>query len=90
MTITKLTTLILAVSVALTGCTTIKDYMGKRSNGTLDYQNSQKLDPLALPAGQQTAEFTPLYPTPHVGENTLNLTNSAGRQYELPKPPQVR
>lgn len=87
---TKFTAIAVVLAVALTGCTTLKAQLGKRSNGTLDYQASQKLDPIALPVGQKTADFTPLYATPDAGENTLNLTNESGKQYQLPKPPQVR
>lgn len=82
-------TAILLASVTLTGCSTVKGLLGKRDNGSLDYQQSQKLDPIKLPEGQATAEFTPLYPTPTVGKNTLELTNESGSQYQLPAPPKV-
>ena len=82
---------IIATSVLiLTGCDTLKGWVGKRDNGSLDYQHSQKINPIQLPEGQKTAEFAQLYPTPTVGENRLDVTNDAGTQYELPKPPQAR
>lgn len=80
---------ILAVSVALTGCSTTKGWFGKRDNGSLKYRDSQLLAPVQLPVNQATLPFTPLYPTPQVGQNTLNLTNDAQKQYRLPKPPVV-
>lgn len=86
----KVATLILSSSVILTGCGTLKGWFGKRDNGTLDYQKSQKLDPIKLPANQAHAEFSPLYPTPSASQpNSLTLTNEAGKQYELPKPPKI-
>lgn len=89
MTLTKLTACVVLATTALTGCQNIKQVWGKRNNGSLDYQSAQKLPPIKLPANQVTADFTPLYPTPTVGENTLNLTNESGKQYKLPQPPQV-
>lgn len=90
MNMTKLTAVCLAMSVVLTGCSSLQIITGKRSNGSLDYQNSQKLDPIHLPASQASGDFIPLYDTPAVGTNTLDLTNESGTQYALPKPPQVR
>ncbi|WP_066804818.1 hypothetical protein [Moraxella oblonga] len=90
MKVIKLTALMLVASVMATGCSTIKAYTSKRNDGSLKYQQSQKLDPIQLPVGQQTADFTPLYATPQVEGGLSNFTNEAGRQYELPKPPQVR
>ncbi len=78
--------IILGSTLALSGCQSIKEVIGKRDNGSLDYQQSQKLAPLQLPADAQTAPFVPLYPTPNVGVNTLNLENESGKQYKLPKP----
>ena len=86
----------LMASLLLSGCntmsnvgSTLKGWLGKRDNGSLDYQAAKKLAPIELPQGQVTAEFTPLYPTPAVGENTLNVVNESGKQYRLPAPPQV-
>lgn len=79
-------TVILSSTVVLSGCQTAKGVIGKRDNGSLDYQSSKKLAPLQLPANQNTAAFVPLYPTPSVGANTLILQNDAGKQYQLPKP----
>lgn len=76
--------------VVLSGCTATKNLFGKWNNGSLDYQQSKKLDPIELPTTQPKVDFTPLYPTPKVGDNTLNLSNESGSQYELPKPPQAR
>lgn len=90
MNMTRMLTLMAIVGVLLSGCASLSNAMGKRNNGSLNYQDSHKLDPIALPVEQSMAQFTPLYPTPSVGQNTLNLTNDAGKQYQLPKPPQVR
>ncbi|MES1965754.1 hypothetical protein M0N77_10560 [Psychrobacter sp. AH5] len=78
--------IILGTTLALSGCQSIKEVVGKRDNGSLDYQQSQKLAPLQLPVDAQTAPFVPLYPTPNVGINTLDLENESGKQYKLPKP----
>lgn len=51
----------------------MKGWLGKRDNGSLDYQQSQKLPPIKLPASQASADFVPLYETPAVGQNTLDL-----------------
>lgn len=86
----KIITLFLASTLILTGCSTVKSWLGKRDNGSLDYQQSQKLDPIKLPADQVSATFTPLYPTPNQApKNTLDLTNSSNARYELPKPPTI-
>ena len=77
---------IVGSTVVLSGCQSVKEVIGKRNNGSLDYQQSQKLAPLQLPANAQTAPFVPLYPTPNAGVNTLELENEAGKQYKLPKP----
>lgn len=77
---------IMGSTVVLGGCQSVKSVIGKRNNGSLDYQNSQKLAPLQLPANKETGAFIPLYPTPNVGTNTLTLQNDAGKQYQLPKP----
>ena len=90
LTITKIIPAMLAIvlgsTLVLSGCQTVKGAIGKRDNGSLDYQDSKKLAPLQLPANQTTAAFVPLYPTPSVGANTLTLQNDAGKQYQLPKP----
>ncbi|MFC6204285.1 hypothetical protein ACFPZK_06150 [Psychrobacter urativorans] len=79
-------TVVMGSTLVLTGCQATKDFIGKRDNGSLEYQKSQKLTPLQLPADQQAGPFVPLYPTPNVGANTLTLQNDAGKQYQLPKP----
>ena len=83
---TALMTLAISSTLVLTGCQATKGLFSKRDNGSLDYQNSKKLAPLTLPADQETAPFVPLYPTPNVGVNTLELTNESGKQYKLPRP----
>lgn len=89
-TITKvfpaLLTLVLGSAFVLSGCQSAKNLLGKRDNGSLEYQQSKKLAPIELPAAQETAPFVPLYPTPNVGANTLKLQNESGSQYQLPKP----
>lgn len=85
-TLPALLTVVLGSTLVLSGCQTAKGWLGQRDNGSLEYQDSQKLAPLELPADQQTAAFVPLYPTPNVGANTLDLKNEAGKQYQLPKP----
>ncbi|WP_201526277.1 MULTISPECIES: hypothetical protein [Psychrobacter] len=79
-------TLILGSTLVLSGCQTAKGWIGKRDNGSLDYQDSKKLAPIQLPVAQDTVAFVPLYPTPNMGVNTLTLQNDAGKQYQLPKP----
>lgn len=39
---TKIGVALVALSIALTGCSTTKNWLGKRNNGSLDYQQSQK------------------------------------------------
>lgn len=78
--------LLLGSTLVLSGCQTAKNLIGKRDNGSLEYQDSKKLVPIQLPAEQDTAAFVPLYPTPNMGVNTLILQNDAGKQYQLPKP----
>lgn len=78
--------IIMGSTLVLSGCQATKDFISKRDNGSLEYQQSQKLAPLQLPTDQQTAPFVPLYSTPNVGQNTLVLQNDAGKQYQLPKP----
>lgn len=85
-TFTTLFTLVLGSTLVLSGCQTAKGVLGKRDNGSLEYQQSQKLAPLEMPVAQQAAPFVPLYPTPNLGENTLQLQNESGKQYRLPKP----
>lgn len=74
----------------LTGCQSIKNVLGKRDNGSLDYLHATKLDPIRLPAQQQTAPFVPLYEVPTVSGEVIPSTNDSGKQYQLPRPPQVR
>ena len=77
---------VMGSTLVLSGCQSAKGFLGKRDNGSLEYQQSQKLTPLQLPVEQDTVPFVPLYPTPNVGANTLILQNDAGKQYQLPKP----
>ncbi len=79
-------TLFLGSTLVLSGCQATKNLLGKRDNGSLDYQQSKKLAPIELPAAQETAPFVPLYSTPSAGANTLQLQNESGNQYQLPKP----
>ena len=79
-------TLVLGSTLVLSGCQATKNLLGKRDNGSLDYQQSKKLAPIELPAAQETAPFVPLYSTPNAGANTLTLQNESGNQYQLPKP----
>lgn len=81
-----LLTLAISSTLVLTGCQATKGLFSKRDNGSLDYQQSKKLEPLVLPSDQETAPFVPLYPTPNRGVNTLELTNESGKQYQLPRP----
>ena len=79
--------IIAASSVAfLSGCQATKGAFGKIGDGSLAYQKAEKLDPIQLPADQETAPFVPLYPTPAVGVNTLDVENESGKRYELPAP----
>ena len=79
-------TVLLGSTLILSGCQATKEFIGKRDNGSLEYQQSKKLAPIQLPAAQETAPFVPLYPTPNAGANTLTLQNESGKQYQLPKP----
>lgn len=85
-TLSIMLTIVLGSTVVLSGCQATKSFLGKRDNGSLDYQDSTKLAPIQLPVAQDTVPFVPLYPTPNVGANTLPLQNDAGKQYQLPKP----
>lgn len=85
----KITALTVSLVLGLTGCSATKNLLSKRDNGSLNYQSSKKLDPILLPAEQEPVSFIPLYDTPAVKENTLNLSNESGKQYRLPKPPQA-
>ncbi|MBF0657419.1 hypothetical protein IPZ60_01555 [Psychrobacter sp. NG25] len=79
-------TLILGSTLVLSGCQATKNLLGKRDNGSLEYQQSKKLAPIELPAAKETAPFVPLYATPDAGANTLKLANESGSQYKLPQP----
>ena len=70
----------------LSGCQATKGFFGKIEDGSLAYQKAEKLDPIQLPADQETAPFVPLYPTPAVGVNTLDVENESGTRYQLPPP----
>lgn len=84
--LTAIITVVLSSTLVLSGCQATKELLGKRDNGSLEYQQSKKLAPLELPADQETAPFVPLYATPTLGANTLKLQNESGKQYQLPKP----
>lgn len=84
--LTAVLTIILSSTLVLSGCQATKELLGKRDNGSLEYQESKKLAPLELPVAQETAPFVPLYATPNLGANTLKLENESGKQYQLPKP----
>lgn len=86
----KITAGVLTASMMLTGCTTTKNILSKRNNGSLDYRNEKKLAPIQLPAQQPAAEFTPLYHTPNSVSQLPDFTNESGKQYQLPRPPSVR
>lgn len=86
----KLTALAMMSVVLLTGCQSVKDTLGRRDNGSLDYVHAAKLDPIRLPANQASAPFVPLYDVPDVAGEFSPSTNESGKQYELPRPPQVR
>ena len=79
-------TLVLGSTIVLSGCQSVKNVLGKRDNGSLEYQQSKKLVPIELPANKEPAPFVPLYATPNAGANTLKLQNESGNQYQLPKP----
>lgn len=70
----------------LSGCQATKGAFGSIDDGSLAYQKSEKLDPILLPADQEAAPFIPLYPTPDVGVNTLDVKNESGKRFELPPP----
>lgn len=82
----KVVTTIAITSLFLSGCSTIKGVFGKRDNGSLDYQSSNLLAPIQIPSDKQTQPFTPLYPTIDLGDSKINMTNEAGKQYQLPAP----
>lgn len=86
----KLTALVMMSVVLLTGCQSVKGVLGKRDNGSLDYVHATKLDPIRLPANQASAPFISLYDVPEVAGEITPSTNESGRQYQLPRPPQVR
>ena len=86
----KITTIFLATAVVLSGCSGVKGVFNKRNNGTLNYQKSHQLDPIKLPKNQASSDFVPLYPIiPTKSQNTLELSNAQGTQYQLPRPPSV-
>ena len=72
----KITAGVLTASMMLTGCTTTKNILSKRNNGSLDYRNA--------------AECTPWYHTPNLVSQLPDFTNESGKQYQLPRPPSVR
>lgn len=87
--LTAVLTIALSSTLILSGCQATKGFLGKRNNGSLEYQKSEHLKPLTLPAEQQTAPFVPLYPIVSAGENTLPVSNDAGKQYKLPPPQRI-
>lgn len=85
----KLLVGLLTAGVLLSGCQQVNGLLAKRDNGSLDYLNAKKLPPIALPADQQHAPFTPLYAVPDVPKAVEPSTNQTGKQYQLPTPPKV-
>ncbi len=79
-------TLLAVIGLSMSACSTSKNLFGKRDNGSLKYQQSHLLAPIKLPAEQKHRPFVPLYPTIDMGKSSINLTNKAGKQYQLPKP----
>lgn len=78
--------LILSLSVmSLAGCSSLAF-----KNGSLDYKNTTKLDPLEYPEGVISRPATPLYPVPTVEQlaidNAPRLENSRGNRFALPRP----
>lgn len=88
MTMLKFITTAMMGLMLLTGCQSIKNVLGKRDNGSLDYVSATKLDPIRLPAQQESAPFIPLYEVPTVTEEVVPTTNESGKQYQLQ--PQVQ
>lgn len=84
----RIMSLILLASIAMlmTGCQSAKNLFAQYDNGSLDYQNSQLLAPIHLPAEQETNPFMPLYPTIDLGDSPIDVKNTAGKQYQLPMP----
>lgn len=85
----KITTVFFVLAFTLTGCQAVKGTLAKRDNGSLDYTNAKKLNPIRLPAHQQTVPFVPLYDVPAITGRPNTPTNDAGTQYQLPAPPKV-
>ncbi len=85
----KLLISIAVVGMTLSGCSSTKNLLGKRDNGSLDYQQSRLLAPIQLPVDKQPKTFTPLYPLVQAGKSPINVTNSAGKQYQLPAPRRI-
>lgn len=81
--------LLLGGVLVLSGCQQINGLLAKRDNGSLDYAKAQKLDPIALPVDQASADFVPLYETPDAPVDFTPSKNATGKQFALPKPPQT-
>lgn len=84
--LSQMIALVLFGGMVLTGCTTVKDWVAKRNDGSLAYQNSRQLPPIQLPLEQETAAFVPFYQVPQV---TPQPTDESQPQYQLPIPPKV-
>lgn len=83
----------LSSALCLSACQSTKTLLGKRDNGSLDYRQTQKLDPILLPQEQRAPMpiFVPIYDTPDITSEQVDpFTNATGTQYQLPKPPTVR
>lgn len=85
----KLLTLVAITTSMLAGCQTVRDWAGKRDNGSLEYQKSELLTPIELPATQDSQPFVKMYPTVDLGDSTVNTTNKTGTQFALPAPQRI-
>ena len=68
--------------IALTGCSSLA-----WNNGTLDYKDTAKVEPLKYPEGSMVRPVTPLYPAPTVDplavENAPKFENARGNRFQL-------
>lgn len=60
------------------------------SNGSLDYKNTQTLEPLQVPADLQMRPQQALYPAPKIApkalEQAAEYSNKYGNRFEMPRP----
>lgn len=80
--------LLASTAMLMTGCQSTKNLFANYDNGSLDYQDSKLLDPIRLPAQQETQPFVPFYPTINLGDSVIDVKNTSGKQYQLPTPSQ--